>query len=273
MYHYVNSSVLNLFEKPDNKSQVVSQALYGARVPILETFGDYAKIATADLYQGWVEKKDLYEGNTPRFTEDSVVATVIHNAVHLYEEPTVKKQKPLLTLPFEIHLEVVAQPEDEDFRWLQVKLIDGTLAWIARANVRLGYYELDMQEVLQLSKQFLGLPYTWGGISSFGYDCSGYIQMLFRQMGVALPRDAKDQFQDENFSAIGMDEIAAGDVIFFGESQENITHLGLCLGKNHMIHATARTAPILQVTRLNNAALAERYHYRAVRRLKGQQRQ
>lgn len=268
MYHFVNIPVLNLYEKSDNRSPVVSQIIYGSRVPILEESGNFAKIAAPDLYEGWVEKSWLFEGEASRFSENPIFASVIHNAVHVYSEPSVKKQKPLLTLPFETSFEVISQPDDEDFRWLEIRLVDGSNAWIARANVRLGHFQLSLKEMVQLSTQFIGLPYTWGGTSSFGFDCSGFSQMLFRQIGVMLPRDAKEQVLDDNFVDITLKEIKAGDLIFFGLDSQTITHLGLCLGNGAMIHATAHRVPVLQITELRDSSLTERYPYRTARRLK-----
>jgi Cell wall-associated hydrolases (invasion-associated proteins) len=71
---------------------------------------------------------------------------------------------------------------------------------------------------MELSKRFLELPYTWGGRSSFGYDCSGFVQMLYRQMGIFIPRDAIDQMHWEKFTPIPIEEAQLGDLYFLGPS-------------------------------------------------------
>ncbi|MCH9717001.1 MAG: C40 family peptidase, partial [Gammaproteobacteria bacterium] len=57
-------------------------------------------------------------------------------------------------------------------------------------------------EMIFLSQKFLGCPYTWGGRSSFGFDCSGFVQMLYKEMGICLPRDSGPQAEDARLCEI-----------------------------------------------------------------------
>jgi hypothetical protein len=59
-----------------------------------------------------------------------------------------------------------------------------------------------LEETLAFSKNFIGLPYTWGGTSSYGVDCSGFVQMLFKEMGVLLPRNSRDQAKSPLLSPV-----------------------------------------------------------------------
>jgi cell wall-associated NlpC family hydrolase len=101
-----------------------------------------------------------------------------------------------------------------------------------------------------LGKRFLGLPYTWGGRSSFGYDCSGFVQMLMRQRGYYIPRDADVQAAWSGFAPVKRAELRAGDVLFFG-SEGKITHTGMYIGKGQFIHATTHDHPVIQISPLN----------------------
>ncbi|MCP5492677.1 MAG: C40 family peptidase [Chlamydiales bacterium] len=92
----------------------------------------------------------------------------------------------------------------------------------------------------QFSQKFLGLLYIWGGRSSFGYDCSGFVQMLYSQIGIKLQRDAKQQILDSRLQSIKIDELKLGDLIFFGKSDQRIMHVGMYIGNEQFIHATAR---------------------------------
>ena len=111
---------------------------------------------------------------------------------HIYREASVTKHAPLITIPFESRLEVVAEPK-EDGRWFQVRLPDDRAGWVQAGDITLEPKRLTIAETLEFSKRFLGLPYTWGGTSSYGYDCSGFSQMLGRRRGLSLPRDAQPQ--------------------------------------------------------------------------------
>ena len=77
----------------------------------------------------------------------------------------------------------------------------------------------------------------WGGRSSFGIDCSGFIQTVFKINGIALPRDAKDQAAfGENIEFIDM--IKPCDLLFFSEPKGNITHVGMAYNDGKIIQAS-----------------------------------
>jgi gamma-D-glutamyl-L-lysine dipeptidyl-peptidase len=257
----INHPVVNLYALCQEESEVISQALYGYEVAVLDRKGKWSRVQTQDGYRGWMLTSCLWE----RDLQAVSVVKVIHNAAHLYRMPDVKF-RPLFTLPFEVYLEIAAEPEEENQRWIQVRLVDGTLAWIQRGNVQVNPPLLQEGEILALSHQFLGLPYTWGGTSSFGYDCSGYIQMLFRQRGIILPRDARDQISSSLFEEPS--DMQEGDLIFFGSCPDKITHVALYIGGNRLIHASVKPIPILQVTPIDDSSLRQRFNYQTVRRLK-----
>lgn len=257
----VKVPVLNLYASPNEWSEVISQALYSWPVDVLDEQAAFKRVRTADQYEGWALANSLTAYQAPVLP----LAKVIHNAVHVYAFPSVKQQKPLLTLPFEVYLEVLTEPEEEQSRWIQVKLLEEGKGWIHRHNICLNSFSLDHRQMLDLSRQFLGLPYTWGGTSSFGYDCSGFTQMLFRQTGIQLPRDAYQQASV--FQPVDMKDILPSDLIFFGSSLEKISHVGVYLGNQEIIHASVKDAPVVQITHLNHPSLTERFQYVTVRRV------
>ncbi len=77
--------------------------------------------------------------------------------------------------------------------WLQVRLPDKRSAWIQSSDVISDTKPLSIPQSIELAKRFLGIPYLWGGSSSFGFDCSGFTQMLVRARGIIMPRDADKQ--------------------------------------------------------------------------------
>ena len=88
---------------------------------------------------------------------------------------------------------------------------------------------------IELSCSFLGLPYRWGGTdSTTGMDCSGMVYRVMQVLGVSVPRDADDQFEEASFKSRESWEFAqAGDLVFFGEA--SITHVGYYLGEGRYI--------------------------------------
>ena len=94
-----------------------------------------------------------------------------------------------------------------------------------------------MHNIIPLSFQFLDLPYVWGGTSSEGFDCSGYIQTLIKQMGVILPRDSLPQSVSEKLIVLDYPE-NPGDLVFFGKNR--VSHVGLYLANGAFIHSGVR---------------------------------
>ena len=262
--------VVTMRESPDESSKVVSQAIYAEQVTLLDTADDWIEVKTnLDGYTGWVEKSAI--SDVVPLSSSTLIATVLRNTAHVYAEQDTELG-PILTLPYEARLQVVGSPLQTD-RWYQVKLLDGTLAYIQSGDVSLMVKTLKRAEIVDFAKQFLGLPYTWGGRSSFGYDCSGFVQMLYRRMGIFLPRDAIDQARWAGFKEVDIEALTPGDLIFWGKSAEKITHVGMYIGDGNFIHtvASVENMPYLRISNINDAAWngsATNYHpYRTARTL------
>jgi gamma-D-glutamyl-L-lysine dipeptidyl-peptidase len=241
--------VANMYSKPSQDADVVSQAIYGANVSLLEQQQGWAHIRTADDYTGWTPLAALRSG--PPYAAKGRVAEVQSLFAHLYREASVTRHAPLLTVPFETRFEVVAEPDDR--RWVQVRLPDDRPGWVQTGDVAFDVKPLTIPQMLELSRKFLGLPYTWGGTSSFGYDCSGFTQMLERRRGVDMPRDAQPQADWSGVTAVDRKDLAPGDLLYFGSSEKHITHTGVYLGDGKFIDATTYGTPTLQIDDLNEA--------------------
>jgi len=239
--------VANMYSKPSEDADVVSQAIYGANVGLMEQREGWARIRTADDYTGWTPLAALGPGQA--YAASGRVAEVRSLFAHLYREASVTAHAPLLTVPFETKLEVVAQPEE---RWVQVRLPDDRGGWVQAGDVAFDAKPLTIPEMLALAKRFLGLPYTWGGTSSFGYDCSGFAQMLERRRGVGMPRDAQPQADWSGAASVERQDLAPGDLLYFGGSAKKITHTGVYLGDGKFINATTWQTPMVRIDDLDD---------------------
>lgn len=272
-FFYVNEPVVEMREKPTVQSEVVSAAYYSEKVGVLETLGEWLHVQTAvDGYQGWVPKRVVHQTDAELFkTPDVQVAKVTRVSALLYDKKDTA-YGPILHLPFESQLEV---QDATDKRWIKVRTVDGKDGYIQRGCVSFDAKVYTMQEIPALADQFLGLPYTWGGRSGFGYDCSGFVQMLYRQMNILLPRDSKDQINYSGFTATTREALKPGDLIFWGPAQDKIRHVGMYLGNDEFIHATTSEGmPWLHKSRLSDTEWRGEsregvtYSYRAFRTLK-----
>ena len=253
--------VANMYSKPTEKADVVSQAIYGSNVKLLQASGEWSRIETPDHYRGWTPSRylriilagDGYATAGPTVQVESLFANI-------YAEPDVTKHKPVVTIPFEAKLEVV--PEDpknggkahteSHEGWLHVRLAGQTLAWIQSGDVVADPKPLTIPESIELAKRFLGVPYLWRGRSSYGFDCAGFTQMLVRARGISMPRDADQQAVWKGVSRIERKDLQAGDLLFFGASEKQITHTGMYIGDGQFIHATTNGHPVVQISRLDN---------------------
>jgi cell wall-associated NlpC family hydrolase len=237
--------VTNMYSRPAADADVVSQAIYGANVDLLDVQNDWAHIRTADQYTGWTPLAVLLRGKP--YATAGKVAEVQSLFAHLYREASVTRHAPLLTVPFETKLEVAASPQPEA-HWLQVRLPDDRVAWVQSGDISLEPRKLSIPEMLEFSRRFLGLPYTWGGTSAFGYDCSGFSQMLARRRGFSLPRDAQPQAHWDGVTPVERKEdLVPGDLLYFGPSSSKITHTGIYMGGGKFISATTHETPTVRI--------------------------
>lgn len=245
-------AVLDMFSKPSAEADVVSQARYAMTVAVERVEGEWARIRTLhDDYPGWALRASLRPlAEQERYAESGRVAQVDSLRAHIYREPSVTRHAPLLTVPYETRLEVTEEPEEESRRWIRVRLPDRRQAWIQRGDVVFDPPALSVAGLIELAKRFLGLPYTWGGTTSFGLDCSGFTQLLVRRGGVMMPRDAQPQADWDGLAKVSCEELQPGDLVFFGAGEKKINHTGFYLGGGEFIHSTTNMKPVVQISRL-----------------------
>lgn len=96
--------------------------------------------------------------------------------------------------------------------------------------------------LLKVAQQYLGVPYVWGGTTPDGFDCSGYVQYVFRECGVTLPRLADEQF---NYGwPVEKDRLIPGDLVFFETYEPGPSHIGIYFNSTYFIHADSASGEI-----------------------------
>jgi cell wall-associated NlpC family hydrolase len=245
--------VANLYSRASDDSDVVSQAIYGSDVKVLEEASGWAKVRTPDDYTGWMRLDVTLRGANGAPYATSVRTVQVNSLLaNLYRETDVTAHRPLLSVPFETRLEVEKEGAGDDAGWLEVRLVDGQKAWIQDGDVNTNTRPLTIEESIALGKRFLGVTYLWGGRSSLGYDCSGFTQMLVRSRGINMPRDADLQAAWSGVIAVDRKHLRAGDLLFFGSAPDHITHTGMFIGHGEFIHDTTHGHPGVQISRLRD---------------------
>lgn len=105
------------------------------------------------------------------------------------------------------------------------------------------------EEAVRLAKNYIGVRYVYGGTTPNGFDCSGFVQYVYRQMGISINRVAADQANNGVY--VAREDLQPGDLVFFKKPGRVIHHVGMYVGNGQYIHApyTGRTICIENLTR------------------------
>lgn len=217
----INLSVVPIRLEPSDTSEMVTQALFGELLSILETQQQWIKIRlNDDGYEGWMDKKmmlPLAEEEFEKLKSDKQFLTDFITFVFTQDETPV-------ALPIGVQFPAIT---DGKFQL-------GKESFMVEAEVTSGI--LPKKKIVEMAHLFLNTPYLWGGKSIFGIDCSGFTQLVYKICGYSLPRDAYQQAEKgEPLSFI--EEAEAGDLAFFDNENGKIIHVGIILSENRIIHA------------------------------------
>jgi len=224
---FVNVSCSNIYRQSTFHSEVDTQAVLWEKLDVLGQENDFYKVRCSDGYEGWINLHQLAFSPAPEH-----MRLIYRTYGHIYEAP--QEKAPLLR----DYVSGCALPVlNEQDGWAQVLLPDGLTGWVREAAFAYLPKTGIRQMLINLSQDYLGVPYLWGGKTAKGLDCSGYVQLMHKLCGINLRRDAWMQHQDADFISDDWQDGQPGDVIFFAEGNHKITHVGIKLNKHEVIHA------------------------------------
>jgi len=210
--------------RPLHRKEMVSQLLFGESVKVLKERGDlWVKIRSLhDGYEGWITNTMLLEVDEAIAANPTTFVTK-----DLLSAVTIDGKK--MNLPVGSSLPFLNEGKGK----LGEKEYSFTGKFLKRAE------QVPSGDLIKkLTAQWLNAPYMWGGRTPLGVDCSGFVQVIFKQMGIDLPRDAWQQAQ-EGKALKKFGDIQTGDLVFF-DNKEDIVHVGIMLNATEVIHAAGK---------------------------------
>jgi cell wall-associated NlpC family hydrolase len=143
--------------------------------------------------------------------------------------------------------------------WYKIQLSDGRVGWVSATYLRVDLRQQKINTVIYTAKSFLGTPYVWGGESPLegGFDCSGFSQYVYKQVGYSLNRISADQAKQGTY--VSRQNIQPGDLVFYSfEGTSNINHLGIYIGNGQMIHSP-KTGDVVKITDITTSYWESRF--------------
>lgn len=219
---------------------VQSQVLFGQEVLIIDEVDEWAHVVVPEQpsgkdgrgYPGWIPKDQLIQ-QSDWYIKQGSVAVITSKKALLYSE----KNEKLMELSYQTILPVVEDIVDR----IRVKTPTG-IGIVRAEDVSVFPSEKEIPKrngaaIVAAGEQFLGLPYLWGGMSSYGYDCSGFSYNMCLANGYIIPRDAHDQVAAGE--EVALSDIQPGDLLFFAyeEGKGRIHHVGIYYGDGRLLHS------------------------------------
>lgn len=219
-------SLVSVRAESNDKAEVTTQLLFGEHYEVLSASKDkkWLKIKMHfDQYEGWIDFKQHHPISKDHFDyinrADFKISTDTTTSI-LYN----KSPLPILMGS------IIPISGSELFRMEEQFAFNGESKSLGQKR--------DAEFIKITAKKYLNAPYQWGGKNPFGIDCSGFVQMVFKINGYSLQRDSAQQVKQGK--AVMFQEIQPGDLVFFKNKEDRITHVGIFIGDDKIIHASGK---------------------------------
>lgn len=228
MFGICNLSIVPCRKEPSDRSEMVTQLLFGDHFELLEVHGSWCKIKIAyDAYECWIDKKQFLPIAQPTFDIlNSTEAYCVNELIQIVTDTKLSQLFPVSigsTLPNFDNGECAIENSTYTY--------DG--AYVT------GLLPFSKNGIIDTAMMYLNAPYLWGGKTPFGIDCSGFSQMVYKLNGIKIKRDAYQQAEEgETLSFV--EEAEPGDLAFFDNDEGKIVHVGIVMDNNKIIHASGK---------------------------------
>ena len=239
----VNISVCNLRATPDYDAEMVSQALLGTPVHILEITpkNNWPQVQTPDSYTGWVHKDAITLLSKEEYSAwnaaEKIVVTALFSTVH--SQPSVHSG----TISDAVTGDRLKYSGLTRGFW-KVSFPDGRVGYISKKDAERESswrkkLRTDADSIISSALKMNGFPYLWAGMSPKGMDCSGFVRTVLFLHDIIIPRDASQQ-APKGERIMGTEDLIPGDLLFFGRKDTaapRVSHVGIYIGEGRFIHS------------------------------------
>lgn len=208
------------------KAEMTTEMLFGDLFEILDKHGGWLHIRMEyDGYEGWIcapnelpLKKEEWE-----HLKENLIHTSLDIVEELKDETNERRFPVMMGSSFpKMH---------------RHEFIIGNSEFRYTGKLTSPLQHITRKSLVSFAMHYLNAPYTWGGRSPFGIDCSGFTQIIYKMARIRLPRDAKDQAEAGDMVSF-VEEAQPGDLAFFDNDEGNIIHVGIILDDSRIIHAS-----------------------------------
>ena len=222
-------SLIPVRREPSERSEMVTQILYGEHFEIIEYLPGWCLVVMAfDGYKGWIDQKMMTAVSDRQF--EKIKKSPFAVTTDIFTPVEISKDQSILlvagsTLP-------VWRPNLKEFA------VDGN-SYTMQGQVSHGYVKEPRELIIAQALKYFNAPYLWGGRSPMGIDCSGLTQVIYKMAGIVLPRDASQQVLQGSALSF-LEETQPGDLAFFDDEEGRIIHVGIIWKQNKIIHASGK---------------------------------
>jgi cell wall-associated NlpC family hydrolase len=226
-------AIIPIRAEASERSEMVSQLLFGETYQIMEWQEKWVKIITAyDEYPGWISR---------------VQAAVLNyeDYLTLQETPALLTTQPVTIANKQTDNSLLLLPAGSSLPFYE----NGS-SWINNEVFGVNDIGEGENDLVATARTYLNSPYLWGGRTHFGIDCSGFTQTVFKQHGIHIRRDASQQAEQGTVVDF-LHSAQPGDLAFFDNAEGRIVHVGIMLNNEHIIHASGR----VKIERIDNQGI------------------
>lgn len=241
----VNASVLNLREQPSTSAKIVAKIPNREFVLVESKSGDWYKVVY-DGTEGYVHS-DYISFQEYLIGDYSYNATVNGSGVRLRNGASTYSDI-ISNYNVGTKLSVIGVSGS----WLKVVTSAGQTGFMSSDYIKYSKAQKAAisqaltigEQLVNTAKQYLGIRYVWGGMSTSGFDCSGFVNYVYKQHGYSMYRVAQDIYNNDG-TWVSKDSLRPGDLVFFGYSASSISHVGMYIGDGQFIHSSSGAGQVV----------------------------